>query len=144
LSGAIEEVLFPHLNPQPGRKKDLWRNTCFEFFLAFPDQPQYWEFNLSPSGDWNAYRMDAYRQISLQEEELVRGLRLDIRRNVDCYHLESVADISPILISEKQLLMGISSVIQTLDGHVTYWALNHPSSQADFHQRESFILALEG
>lgn len=144
VSGAIEEVLFPHLNPQPGRRNDLWRNTCFEFFLAFPDQPQYWEFNLSPSGDWNAYRMDAYRQISLQEEELILGLRLDIRRNLECYHLECVADISPILIAEKPLQMGISSVIQTQDGHETYWALHHPSSQADFHQRESFILAMEG
>jgi hypothetical protein len=144
LSGEIEEILFPHFNQQPGRKNELWRKTCFEFFLAFPDQPQYWEFNLSPSGDWNAYRMDAYRQISIQEEELIRGLRLDIRRKVDCYHLEAVVDISPILIAEKQLLMGISSVIQTLDGHETYWALNHPSSQADFHHRESFILALEG
>jgi hypothetical protein len=88
--------------------------------------------------------MDAYRQISLQEEEVIRGLRMDIRRHVDCYHLESVVDISPIVTAEKQLLMGISSVIQTPDGHETYWALNHPSSQADFHQRESFILALEG
>jgi len=144
LSGTIEEVRFPHLIPQPGRRNDLWQTTCFEFFLAFPDQPQYWEFNLSPSGDWNAYRMDAYRQISFQEEELIHGLHLDIRRNVDCYHLETVVDISPILVAEKQLLMGISCVIQTLDGHETYWALIHPSSQADFHQRESFILALEG
>jgi hypothetical protein len=40
--------------------------------------------------------------------------------------------------------MGISSVIQTLDGYETYWALVHPSQQADFHQREGFILALEG
>ena len=144
LSGRIEEVLLPHLNPQPGRKNGLWQTTCFEFFLAFPDQPQYWEFNLSPSGDWNVYRMDAYRQISFQEEELIRGLRFDIRRNVGCYHLGTVVDIGPILIAEKQLLMGISSVIQALDGHETYWSLIHPSSQPDFHQRESFILALEG
>jgi hypothetical protein len=144
LSGTIEEIQFPHLTPQPGRKNGLWQTTCFEFFLAFPVQPQYWEFNLSPSGDWNIYRMDAYRQISLQEEELIHGLRLDIRRNVDSYRVETMVDISPILIAEKQLLMGISSVIRTLDGHETYWALIHPSSQADFHQRESFILALEG
>jgi hypothetical protein len=144
LSGTIEEILFPHLNPQPGRKTELWQKTCFEFFLAFPDQPQYWEFNLSPSGDWNVYRMDGYRQISFQEEESIRGLCLDIRRNMDYYHLKTVVDISPILIAGKQLLMGISSVIQTLDGHETYCALVHPGQQADFHQRESFILALEG
>ncbi len=144
LSGTVEDILFPALNPQPGRKTDLWRKTCFEFFLALPDQPQYWEFNLSPSGDWNVYRMDAYRQISFQEEELIHSLRLDIRRNADCYRLETAVDISPMLIAEKQLLVGIASVIQARDGHETYWALIHPGSQADFHQRESFILALEG
>jgi hypothetical protein len=144
LSGTMEEILFPTLNPQPGRKDGLWQRTCFEFFLAFPDQPRYWEFNLSPSGDWNIYRMDAYRQVSFQQEDLIRSLRLDSRRSVDCYHLETLVNIGPILIPEKPLLMGISSVIQTLDGHETYWSLIHPGSQADFHQRESFILALEG
>ena len=144
MSGEVDKVLFPDSNPQPGRKTELWQTTCFEFFLAFPDQPQYWEFNLSPSGDWNVYRMDAYRQISFQEEELIYSLRLDIQPDVDGYHLGTVADISPILIANKQLLIGISSVIQTLDGHETYWALNHPGHQADFHQRESFSLALEG
>ncbi len=144
LSGAIDGILFPHLNPQPGRKNELWQTTCFEFFLAFSDQPQYWEFNLSPSGDWNIYRMDAYRQISFQQEESIRSLRLDIHRDADGYHLGAVVDIGPILVAEKQLLMGISSVIQTPAGHATYWALTHPTQQADFHQRESFILALEG
>lgn len=144
MAGTIDEILFPHINPQPGRQNGLWQITCFEFFLTFPDQPQYWEFNLSPSGDWNVYRMDAYRQISFQEEELIHSIRLDIRRNAECYRLETAVDIGPILIAGKQLLMGISSVIQTLDGRETYWALIHPGSQADFHQRESFILALEG
>jgi hypothetical protein len=142
MSGSIETVLFPASNPRPGRKTGLWQKTCFEFFLAFPDQPQYWEFNLSPSGDWNVYRMDAYRQISFQEEELIRNLRLDIQRDGTGCHLGAVVDISPIFSAGKQLLMGISGVIQTMDGHETYWALSHPSDQADFHQRESFILQL--
>jgi hypothetical protein len=143
VSGMMEKIRLPHLNPQPGRKTELWQTTCFEFFLAFPDQPQYWEFNISPSGDWNVYRMEAYRKISFQEEELISGLRLDIRRNVDCYRLEAVVDISPILIARKHLLMGIACILQNIDGHETYWALVHPSPQPDFHRREGFILALE-
>lgn len=144
MSGTIEDILFPRLNPQPGRKDGLWLATCFEFFLAFPDQPQYWEFNLSPSGDWNAYRMDAYRQISFQEEELIQSLHLEIKKSVDCYHLETVVDLHPLLKAENTLLLGVASIIQTLDGHETYWALTHSSPRADFHHRESFILALEG
>jgi hypothetical protein len=142
LSGRVEDVLFPALNPQRGRRKNLWLATCFEFFLAFPDEPQYWEFNLSPSGDWNVYSMDAYRQISFQEEESIYSLSLVTRKDVDCYHLGTTVDLTPIVEGQRPVLIGISSVIQTLDGHETYWALVHPSPQADFHHRDSFILTI--
>ena len=143
LSGTVNSVLFPSLNPQPGRKNELWMATCFEFFLARPDRPQYWEFNLSPSGDWNVYRLDAYRRKRSPEEKLVRDLRLEIQNRPGCFRLQTVVELSRILGSEKQLVMGVACIIQTLDGHETYWALTHPSPQADFHRRESFILALE-
>ncbi len=144
LSGRVEEILFPALNPQPGRINNLWMTTCFEFFLAFPDQPQYWEFNLSPSGDWNIYRMDAYRQISFQEEESIHSLPMVTKKDDEFFQLRTTVDLTSILGAKRQTLIGVSSVIQTLGGHETYWALVHPSPQADFHQRESFILALEG
>ena len=34
------------------RRDELWTTTCFEAFLALPDQPGYWEINLAPNGDW--------------------------------------------------------------------------------------------
>jgi hypothetical protein len=144
LSGTVADILFPNLNPHPGRRDGLWLATCFEFFLAFPGRPQYWEFNLSPSGNWNIYRMDAYRQVSFQEEALIQDLHLVTQRGQDCYQLETVVDLSPILAAKEEITIGVASVIQNLDGHETYWALSHPSPQADFHQRESFTLALEG
>jgi hypothetical protein len=142
LSGTVDDIQFPSLTPQPGRRNGLWLATCFEFFLALVEQPQYWEFNLSPSGDWNVYRMNAYRQISFQEEELITDLSLEMRKEMDCYHLGTLVDLNPVLSGGMPLLMGVSSVIQTLDGHETYWALTHPRPQADFHLRESFILTL--
>src|SRR4030095_1317030 len=60
LTGDIDLICFPKVTSRPARKKELWLETCFEFFLSIPGQQQYWEFNLSPSGDWNAFRMDAY------------------------------------------------------------------------------------
>src|SRR5262245_47150312 len=39
----------------------LWESTCFEAFLARAGSPEYWEVNLSPSGDWNVYRFDSER-----------------------------------------------------------------------------------
>jgi hypothetical protein len=142
LSGKIDDILLPDLNLQPCRKHALWLTTCFEFFLAFPGQPQYWEFNLSPSGDWNAFRMDSYRQVGFREEELIQSPRLDIRNGTDGFHLEAVTDLTPILAGEALIQAGITTVIKACDGHETYWALTHFTSQADFHLRESFILQL--
>ena len=42
--------------PQHGTRRDgLWKATCFEAFLALPNQSRYWEINLSPNGDWAVY-----------------------------------------------------------------------------------------
>jgi hypothetical protein len=46
--------------PQHGHRKDgLWTATCFEAFLALPDQSRYWEINLSPNGDWAGLQLRA-------------------------------------------------------------------------------------
>src|SRR5215208_6199567 len=63
LTGACEKILLPSVSDHPRRMDDLWKSSCFEFFLAIPNQPEYWEFNMSPSGDWNIYHMEAYRKI---------------------------------------------------------------------------------
>jgi hypothetical protein len=142
LTGKIDEVLLPAPNPQPGRKENLWLETCFEFFLALPEQPQYWEFNFSPSGDWNAFRMDAYRRIGFREEESLRNPGLEFSNEIDCIELEAAIDLSAILESETRILTGITSVIQSRHGEETFWALIHPQPMPDFHLRDSFILTL--
>ena len=142
LSGRIDDILLPAPNPQPGRKVNLWLGTCFEFFLALPDQPHYWEFNFSPSCDWNVFHMDAYRRAGFREEESIRNPCLEIRNEHDCFELEAAVDISPIIQAETRVLMGVTSVIRSHNRQETYWALTHPQPQADFHLRESFILTL--
>jgi hypothetical protein len=118
--------------------------TCFEFFLAVKESPQYWEFNMSPSGDWNAYHMDAYRRIGFREEILIQQLPFQIQKDANNFLLRAEIDLSPILHPEQALDIGITAIIQTLDGNETYWALVHPAPQADFHLRESFIIGLAG
>jgi hypothetical protein len=38
--------------------------------------------------------------------------------------------------------LGLSAVIETVDGFFSYWALAHPSDKPDFHHPDSFILEL--
>ena len=144
LAGETESILVPPASPVPSRKDELWKATCFEFFLAIRDQPGYWEFNMSPSGDWNVYRMDAYRRISFREEPAISELPFEFKTEVDGFFLDVALDLTSVIQHQEQVEMGITAIIQTKDGSETYWALAHPAPYADFHLRESFTLALEG
>jgi|KBSSwiStaDraftv2_1062776.scaffolds.fasta_scaffold112343_2 hypothetical protein len=142
LTGSIEDILLPPASVHPGRKDDLWKSTCFEFFLAIKGQPRYWEFNMSPSGDWNVYRMDAYRRIGFREETSIQLLPFEIKKEAGELSLGVQIDLNPLLQPNQFLDFGITAVVQTLDGAETFWALAHPAPVADFHLRESFILEL--
>jgi hypothetical protein len=142
LAGDLESLLLPPISPTAGRRDELWKGTCFEFFLAIKDQPDYWEFNMSPSGDWNIYRMDAYRRIGFREETAISQLPFAFERGLDGYSLDVSVDLTAIIGLSYELQLAIAAIIQTKDGNETYWALIHPAPQADFHLRDSFILPL--
>ncbi|HKJ38543.1 MAG TPA: DOMON-like domain-containing protein [Anaerolineales bacterium] len=142
VSGETDQIVLPALSKSPTRKDDLWKATCFEFFIAIKDKPKYWEFNMSPSGDWNIYAMDAYRQVNMREEKVFEQLPFEFESNNTYLSLNISVDVSPIIRLEQNLLIGIATIIQPKDKSQTYWALTHPTSQADFHTRESFILSL--
>jgi hypothetical protein len=142
LAGEIESLLLPLVSPAPSRRDELWKETCFEFFVAIKDQPGYWEFNMSPSGDWNVYRMDAYRRIGFHEETTISQLPFEFMKELDGYSLDVSVDLAPLVEPGHELQMAITGVIQTRDRNETYWALTHPAPYADFHLRESFILPL--
>jgi hypothetical protein len=142
VSGQVDQIVLPAPVDQPSRKNDLWKATCFEFFLALPDQPQYWEFNMSPSSDWNVYVMDAYRQVNMREETSFTRLPFKFEKSANTLWLEIALDVCPIINSGQPLQAGITAIIQTAQRHESYWALAHPGPQADFHLRESFATFL--
>src|SRR6185437_9407616 len=61
LAGDFPRLVIPQPT-EPRRADGLWRHTCFEAFVRVPGAEAYVELNLSPSGEWAAYRFDAYRQ----------------------------------------------------------------------------------
>ena len=138
-----DSILLPALSNSAARKHDLWKATCFEFFIAIKDQPRYWEFNMSPSGNWNVYAMDAYRQVNMREEVAFTQLPFAFKKNDDEITLDISVDLNLILEPNQVLQIGITAIIQTVDKNETSWALAHPGPHADFHLRESFILVVE-
>jgi hypothetical protein len=97
---------------------------------------------MSPSGDWNVYRMDAYRRIGFREETAIQRLPFEVRNEAAVFQLSALVELHPILQPNQSLEFGITAIIQTTDRNETYWALSHPAPSADFHLRESFSLGL--
>ncbi len=144
VAGNTADIFLPPPSAHPSRKDELWKMTCFEFFLAIKSQPRYWEFNMSPSGDWNVYRMDTYRRVGFREETFIQQLPFSVRKEARCVSVEAAVDLGPIIQADQLIQVGIASIVQAKDGHETYWALRHPAEHADFHLRESFALELAG
>ena len=140
VAGNIEEIFFPSQITNPTRKDNLWKTTCFEFFIAAKHSPRYWEFNLSPSGEWNAYIMEAYRQVNMREEMRVQRMQFTVQKDAEYFSLEGELDLSAWIPEETPIEVGIASVIMTNDGRESFWALTHPQAAADFHVRNNFIL----
>ena len=140
LAVNLESLTLPAWSAVTARKDELWRTTCFEFFIAIKDMPQYWEFNMSPSGDWNVYLMDAYRQVGMREETRIERFPFEVQKEANSLSLEITINLDPIIAKEKPIEVGVASVIETVNGKETYWALVHPRPEADFHAREGFVL----
>jgi hypothetical protein len=141
LLGHLAEIVTPPAQSLPARKTGLWEETCLEFFLAVRDCPRYWEFNLSPAGDWNVYRFAAYRE-GMQEETAFASLPLEVVNQSDSLVLALELTLDSILPTDQKLEVAISAVIKHRNGELSYWALTHRGPQVDFHRRAGFILKL--
>ncbi len=141
LLGNIKEIAIAPPSNIPARKHELWSETCFEFFFGVKNSPEYWEFNLSPTGNWNIYRFDGYRQ-GMQEETAFATLPFSVQHLSNSFAIALNINLAPIIPPEASLEIAITTVIKHTDGALTYWALTHPGAVADFHHRDSFIIEL--
>jgi len=141
LLGPLAELLIPAPADIPARKNELWKETCFECFLAVRGSPTYWEFNLSPAGHWNVYRFAAYRQ-GMREEKVFTSMDFTVQKQSESLLLDVEINLDKIIQEKQSLEVGLSAVITLRGGELTYWALTHGGKQADFHRRDSFVVKL--
>ena len=141
LLGQITDIEIPPPADRPSRRIGLWENTCLEFFIGLKGSTRYWEFNLSPSGDWNVFYFENYRQGHF-EEKAVSTLPFKVMFQPDSLRLALEYDLNIIIPSYQALAMAISAIIKTGPGKVALWALTHPGPKADFHHKDGFIIDL--
>jgi hypothetical protein len=142
LRGALGGLIIPAMRNKRLRERELWNGTCCEFFLAIEGSPQYWEFNLSPSGSWNVYHFDNYRQ-GMKEERAFASIPFEVSPATDSLVLGLTFHLGTIMRVDRALELAVCAVMQQRDGMLTYWALVHPCPQPDFHRRESFAIRLQ-
>jgi hypothetical protein len=135
IEGDLDRVRIPPSGPRrPGER--LWQHTCCELFVADAAGPGYQEFNFSPSGEWAAFRFTGYREgASFSATDPNIGIARTART------LELTAQIE--LNRKGTLRIGLSAVIEEIDGALSYWALRHAPGKPDFHHRDAFALELD-
>lgn len=124
----------------PVRVDGLWEATCFEAFFRLADDDDYYEFNFAPSLEWAAYSFTGYREgradLPLSAPPFVS---IDSRAGLYIFEVDLKL---PSQWSGSALHLGMSAVVETLDGNKSYWALAHPPGDPDFHHPDSFALQL--
>lgn len=142
LEGPSETLAIAPMPTLAERRDGLWEQTCFEFFLAGPDRPGYWEFNLSPAGHWNVYRFDGYRA-GMTQETAFDALPFTVSSHARGYEVVADIDLSGLAIARESWTVAIATVVMEPRGRTTYWALSHPGSEPDFHHPGAFQLRLD-
>jgi hypothetical protein len=140
LTGDLTQVEIA-LPASPARKFELWQATCFELFLGVPGDRDYWEFNLSPAGDWNIFHLDNYRQ-GLRDELAFPSLPFTVEQQPNSLLLGLEFDLNKIISVDRSIEVSVTTVIRSVGDEISYWALTHCGSAADFHRRDSFVVKL--
>jgi hypothetical protein len=142
LRAQMERLRIP---PQAAaeRTDGLWRHTCFEAFVRAPGAASYYELNFAPSGQWAAYRFDAYRE-GMSRAELDAPPQISVGRFDARLELTAAArlrDGDPLRAATR-LQFALSAVVEDVTGALSYWALKHGPGKPDFHDPDVFVLAL--
>ena len=144
LHGDLARVCVP--GARTGRRADgLWQHTCFEVFVAADADPGYLEFNFSPGLDWAAYRFAAHRE-GMTPANLAQAPGLNVRRSADRLELSATVHLAGLgaLSRAPRLRLALAAVVEEDGGRLSYWALQHPAGDPDFHHTDGFALELDG
>jgi hypothetical protein len=123
--------------PDPSERQradNLWQTTCFEIFLRASGEERYREWNFSPSGDWQAYDFNSYRE-DRNAAEVAAPPYIRLEDNLTWWALGATIAVP----ADQRWEFSLSAVLEEKGGAKSYWALAHPSNQPDFHHPDCFV-----
>jgi hypothetical protein len=138
VTGKMSDIRMPPVTAA-ARCEGLWQTTCFEAFIRASTGDEYYEFNFAPSTQWAAYRFSSYRSGMCVASE-ISAPPIEVRSSPDRYTLRASLDLDYLSLPRKALwCLGLSVVIEDINGCKSYWALLHPAGRPDFHYADSFV-----
>lgn len=140
LQGDIAQLRIPLKSAEPGPSDNLWRHTCFEAFMNRRGETAYAEFNFSPSGHWAAYTFSDERERDTRGVEMISP-QIVLTQSPKMLELQAWMPLSEPQ-NYQTFNMGLSAVIETQDGSLSYWALHHPDARPDFHRKAGWTASL--
>jgi hypothetical protein len=151
LAGALPGLRLPAAVAQPARREGLWQNSCFELFMRAPGQHAYLEANFSPSGHWAAWVFRDYRDGPADVEMAAPRITMP-RRDAQALVLEAELLFDAALRARLTpgaraaglcaWQLGLTAVLESQEGALSYWALAHPRTRPDFHDAAGHVYAL--
>lgn len=134
-------MLWPEMVSENPRQDFLWENTCYEIFIGVHGEDFYREINLSPSQAWQAYQFEEYRYPEVMPPEVAYDIDLNQLKRTH-YGLNVSVDLGVFMAEHKlkwsDLYLGLSAVLKTSQGD-QYYAMQHSSPQADFHNKRDWL-----
>lgn len=146
VAGDVRGIRIPR-SGAARRTDGLWRHTCFEAFLRPAGDERYLELNFSPSTAWAAYAFAGYR-CRLEPPPALEPPTIRCRAGESTFELEATVRLGGWVGRQGELgssaaidldsAVGLATVIEDVDGCLSYWALAHPRATPDFHAAEGW------
>lgn len=135
LTGEINEICWPLVKNEK-RRDELWKESCFEFFVMEKNGPAYLEFNFWPTGEFNVYHFNEYRKLS-GEYKGFEKFDYKFSKNEKSLSFHLVFD--SVWKEKRDLFVSMTMVLKRVSGRVEYYAWRHSESRPDFHSAKSLI-----
>ena len=127
----LTDIVWPNFQGI-SRANELWKSTCFELFLGVAGQQDYTEFNISPSGEWNCYQFESYRE-GMRENTLWKLVDLtSCDSKLSCGFLGDTSN-------KNSLRIGPAAILQRSSDELQYFAVSH-GARPDFHDPQNHVL----
>lgn len=143
VEGDMDAIAWP-APAAPVFADGLWQHTCFEVFVRGGQGTAYIEANFSPSRQFAYYGFTSHR-VGMTPYPDAADPAIGLDAAADQFALEATLDLASIApeLADTDWTIGLSAVIENVNGHKSYHALAHPGGAPDFHHVICFALELK-